>query len=167
MVNFSIQGDTNQIKNSGNTKCGKVFNHRLFWVIDVFFRWKAQYTYWPEAWNDYVSYTPNLEYRVAVYRYSRLLFARENCFCAQYLAFSGCHRSTVVTSQYEVRKDRSCRQWRNERPLIILVGLYDQDINKRVRNKMIYLLVWITFFITCEAIQQWFSFVTSSVRIET
>ena len=66
------------------------------------------------------SYMLNHEYRVARNRYSQLLFTSEDCFCAnlhvqqqsanmtsqcQYPTFVCHHRSTVVTSQYLVRKD--------------------------------------------------------------
>ena len=41
----------------------------------------------------------------------------------QNLVFACRRRSTVVTSQFQIRKCRPWRQWRNERSLSVLVGL--------------------------------------------
>ena len=83
------------------------------------------------------SYTLSREYRVLRNRYSRLLFTSEDRLCAnlcvleqsmnitsqcQCLAFAWRHRSTVMTSQCQVRKDRPWRQWRNRRSMIVCSG---------------------------------------------
>ena len=88
-------------------------------------------------WRMCVSYTLSHEYRVARYRYSRLLFTSEDRLCAnlrvqwqktnmtsqyQYFAFAWRHRSIVVTSQCSVRKGRPWQQWRNERSVMVLSG---------------------------------------------
>ena len=72
----------------------------------------------------------------------------------QYLAFAWRHRSTVVTSQCKVVKDRPCRQWRNERSMIVLSEcVYSgHKIMYKKWNK-----VWlsgIAIFVTREAIRQ-------------
>ena len=87
--------------------------------------------------RDWCSYTLSREYRVLRNRYSRLLFTSEDRLCAnlrvleqsmnitsqcQCLAFAWRHRSTVMTSQCQVRKDRPWRQWRNGRSMIVCSG---------------------------------------------
>ena len=88
------------------------------------------------------SCTLSREYRVVRNRYSRLLFTSEDRLCAnlrvreqsmnttsqcQCLAFAWRHRSTVMTSQCQVRKDHPWRQWRNGQWLFV-AERYVQDI---------------------------------------
>ena len=64
----------------------------------------------------------------------------------------------VMTSQCQVRKDHSWRKWQNEQS-IVLAGLWARPRHKILCNKYDY--VWVTmntnFFVTREAIQQWFA----------
>ena len=86
---------------------------------------------------NYISYKLSREYRVVRNRYSRLLFTSEDRLCANFcvleesmnitsqcqcLAFAWRHRSTVMTSQCLVRKDRPWRQWRNGWSMIVCSG---------------------------------------------
>ena len=86
---------------------------------------------------NFISYTLSREYRVAGYRYSRLLFTSEDRLCANlrvqwqltnmtsqylFLAFAWRHRSIEVTSQCWVRKCHPWQQWRNELSMIIFSG---------------------------------------------
>ena len=94
-----------------------------------------------------ISYTLGREYRVMRNRYSRLLFTSEDRLCAnlrvqeqsrnmtsqcQYLAFAWRHRSTVVTSQCEVRKGRPWRQLRNERSMMV----FTKNVCSRTSNSV-------------------------------
>ena len=86
-------------------------------------------------WTDIIIYYAlGREYGVMKNRYSRLLFTSEDRLCANlrvqeqstnmvsqclYLAFAWRHRSNVVTSQCQFRKDRPWRQLQNERSMIV------------------------------------------------
>ena len=98
------------------------------------YHWHAALLYCYVPYWRVISYTLGREYRVVRNRYSRLLFTSEDRLCAnlhvqeqstnmtsqcQYLAFAWRHRSTVVTSQCEVRKGRPWRQLRNKRSMMV------------------------------------------------
>ena len=107
---------------------------------------------------NYTSYTLGREYRVMRNRYSRLLFTSEDRLCAIcacknnrqiWRHNASISRSRDVTDPLwwrHVRNDRPWRQLRNERSMIVLAELCVQDIKKRVRNKIIHSLPWITIF---------------------
>ena len=97
-----------------------------------------------DMWRNviYLSYTLGCEYRVMRNRYSRLLFTSEDRICANlrvqeqstnmtsqcyYISFAWRHRTTVVTSQCPVRKDRPWRHLRYERSMKSLANRLTRD----------------------------------------
>ena len=63
---------------------------------------------------------------------------------------------SVQTSQYWVSKGRPCRQRRNERSMIVVIGYVCLEYRYSVRNKITYGLTWSTILITREAIRNIF-----------
>ena len=127
----------------------------------------------------FVSYMLSHEYKVVRNRYTQLVFTNKDCLCTnlhvqeqsmnmtsqcQYLGSAWRHRSTVVTSQCSVRKDRPWQQWLNGRSLMVFSGIvcWGHKIACKKENNT-SVTVNNDFSVSREVICQWFSLVTLSL----